>query len=310
MQAITINSSSHVSALETAIQDRPMDPQTPISSFFPEEAKADSFNILSLKEVLAKYGIGSDGTETIPLFSPETHEVQDSNKHFEHCIENILFRMKNYRSLVLDSLESMRNEYVLTILHTALHIAGDIVSKEFSMKPEYEIIGDESCERVDYTIKEAKNLICITEDKASELPFTIEFNKKALDKDLEEYVILRKGVLKVLSIIKQTLQSACEAPQWLTVNDNSSNNSSPSFNSVAVLDAITIPTNSAKCLNGKSLEEKDMDSCLLEAHKKIVSDEIRQRKREEKLQRESTVASPSYNSEKNDQVISEISGEF
>ncbi|GES82062.1 hypothetical protein GLOIN_2v1765706 [Rhizophagus clarus] len=69
MQAITINSSSHVSALETAIQDRlgppfnniplricqihpgsvverPMDPQTPISSFFPEEAKADSFNIL------------------------------------------------------------------------------------------------------------------------------------------------------------------------------------------------------------------------------------------------------------------------
>src|ERR1051325_7476491 len=49
---------------------------------------------------------------------------------------------------------------------------------------------------------------------------------------------------------KQTLQSACEAPQWLTANDNSSNNSSPSFNSVA-------------------LEEKDMDSFLLEAHKKI-----------------------------------------
>ncbi|GES77052.1 hypothetical protein GLOIN_2v1695450 [Rhizophagus clarus] len=94
------------------------------------------------------------------------------------------------------------------------------------------------------------------------------------------------------------------------LNDNSSNNSSPSFNLVAVPDAIMIPTNSAKCLNGKSLEEKDMDSFLLEAHKKIVSDEIRQRKREEKLQRESTVASPSYNSEKDDQVILEISGEF
>src|SRR6266498_2264746 len=44
---------------------------------------------------------------------------------------------------------------------------------------------------------------------------------------------------------KQTLQSA------LTANDNSSNNSPPSFNSVA----ITVPTNSAKRLNGKSLEE-------------------------------------------------------
>src|SRR5439155_20972523 len=50
---------------------------------------------------------------------------------------------------------------------------------------------------------------------------------------------------------KQTLQSA------LTVNDNSSNNSLPSFNSVAVPEAITVPTNSVKRLNGKSLEEKD-----------------------------------------------------
>jgi hypothetical protein len=35
----------------------------------------------------------------------------------------------------------------------ALHIAGDDTSKEFSMKPEYEIIGDECYGRVDYAIK-------------------------------------------------------------------------------------------------------------------------------------------------------------
>ncbi|GET03913.1 hypothetical protein GLOIN_2v1838494 [Rhizophagus clarus] len=38
---------------------------------------------------------------------------------------------------------------------------------------------------------------------------------------------------------------------------------------VAVPEVIMVPTNSAKHLNGKSLEEKDMDSFLLEAHKKI-----------------------------------------
>ena len=102
---------------------------------------------------MAKYGIDSNGTDTIPLFSLQTHEIKDSNKHFEHCVENILFRMKHYRSLVLDSLESMRNEYVSTILHMALHIAEDDTGKEFSMKPEYEIIGDECCGRVDYAIK-------------------------------------------------------------------------------------------------------------------------------------------------------------
>src|ERR1043166_3608922 len=97
----------------------------------------------SLKEVLKKYGIDSNGTDTIPLFSLQTYKIQDSNKHFEHCVENILFRMKHYGSLVVDSLESMRNEYVSTILHTALHIAGDVMGKEFSMRPEYQIIGDE-----------------------------------------------------------------------------------------------------------------------------------------------------------------------
>ncbi|GES79197.1 hypothetical protein GLOIN_2v1652170 [Rhizophagus clarus] len=68
--------------------------------------------------------------------------------------------------------------------------------------------------------------------------------------------------------------------QKQTQNDNSSNNNSSNFNLVAVPEAITVPINSA---NGKSLEEKDMDSFLLEAHKKIVSSEIKQRNKEKKL---------------------------
>jgi len=39
------------------------------------------------------------------------------------------------------------------IVHTALRIAEDITKKKFSMRPEYEIIGDESSGRVDYAIK-------------------------------------------------------------------------------------------------------------------------------------------------------------
>ena len=99
-----------------------------------------------------KYSIKSNGTDAIPLFSLQPQKIQDSNKHLGHCVENILFRMKHYGSLVVDSLESMRNEYVSTILHTALHIAEDELSKEFSMRPEFEIIGKESSGRVDYAI--------------------------------------------------------------------------------------------------------------------------------------------------------------
>ena len=53
----------------------------------------------------------------------------------------------------MTSLESMRNEYISTILHSAFRIAEDITKKKFNMRPEYEIIGDESCGRVDYAIK-------------------------------------------------------------------------------------------------------------------------------------------------------------
>ena len=84
-----------------------------------EKPKRAFSSYRSLKEVLTKYGIDSNGTDTIPIFSLQTHEIQDTDKHFEHCMDNILFRMKHYGSLVLDSLESMRNEYVSTILHTS-----------------------------------------------------------------------------------------------------------------------------------------------------------------------------------------------
>ncbi|GES90860.1 hypothetical protein GLOIN_2v1030212 [Rhizophagus clarus] len=43
--------------------------------------------------------------------------------------------------------------------------------------------------------------------------------------------------------------------------------------------------------NGKPLKEKDMDSFLLEAHKKIVSSEIKQRNKEKKLHAESVASS-------------------
>ena len=65
----------------------------------------------------------------------------------------IMVRLKNYGTLAVDRLEAMRNEYVVAILHTALNIARDDTQKKFSMRPQYEIVGNESTGRVDYAIK-------------------------------------------------------------------------------------------------------------------------------------------------------------
>jgi len=131
-------------------------PSTRLADFAKEckEKKLRAFSTYrSLKEVLAEYDLASEGTEIIPLFTPRIHEIPDENKHLELCMADIKLRLKSYGTLVITSLESMRNEYVSTILHTALRIAEDITKKKFSMRPEYEIIGDESSGRVDYAIK-------------------------------------------------------------------------------------------------------------------------------------------------------------
>ncbi|GBC10830.1 hypothetical protein RclHR1_09930005 [Rhizophagus clarus] len=155
------------------------------------------------------------------------------------CMANINLRLQSYGTLMMTSLESMHNEYVSTILHTTLRIAEDATNKKFSMKPEYEIIGDESCEQIDYAIKDEKRLICITEDKvqqkltegfaqnikqlessyetnkrnesgASKASFSIEFTEESLVKNSEEYQTLHKGVRKVLDIIVGLLKDrAC-----------------------------------------------------------------------------------------------------
>ncbi|GES99927.1 hypothetical protein GLOIN_2v1870756 [Rhizophagus clarus] len=94
-------------------------------------------------------------------------------------------------------------------------------------------------------------------------------------------------------------------------NDNPSDDSTSNFNSVAeyqekpLVDmetdnsfpeevcynkqelVATVPANSVKCFNGILLEEKDMNSFLLEAHKKIVSSEIKQHNKKKKLLRKS-----------------------
>ncbi|CAG8856059.1 17278_t:CDS:2, partial [Gigaspora margarita] len=101
----------------------------------------------------------------------------------------------------------------------------------------YEIVGNESTGRVNYAIKDAEDLICITEDKqhqipmdyddfnylyrvvttgrdwvfllyspgeisqGSKLPYTIEFTEDALNEEFEEYQTLRKSVRRVLGVV-------------------------------------------------------------------------------------------------------------
>ncbi|GBC05180.1 hypothetical protein RclHR1_06080009 [Rhizophagus clarus] len=139
---------------------------------------------LSLSEVLAEYGYDSDGIDSILLFSLPTYEIQDDNKVFKRCMKEILGRLRFYGILQPDSLEAIRNEYVMALLHASIHIIMDITNKELSIKPQYGIVGEESRDQVN-AIKEAEELICIMEDKQHKVPIGFAQNIKQLESTCE-----------------------------------------------------------------------------------------------------------------------------
>ncbi|PKK61980.1 hypothetical protein RhiirC2_194894 [Rhizophagus irregularis] len=68
-------------------------------------------------------------------------------------------------SILADSNEAMRCEYISAILHASLYIVKRITDKELTLAPQLEVVGEESTGRVDYAIKALEELLCITEGK-------------------------------------------------------------------------------------------------------------------------------------------------
>ncbi|PKC56417.1 hypothetical protein RhiirA1_542109 [Rhizophagus irregularis] len=148
---------------------------------------------------------------------------------------------------------------------------------------------------------EAKNAE-LEAEKAELLKWIIEENTRR-DVRVEELKQKNNELETRLAIVKQVSLPVKEQTYY---NDNPSDNSTSNFNSVTeyyekpLVDVetdnsfpeevcynkqelvATVPANSAKHLNGKPLEEKDIDSFLLEVYKKIVSNEIKRRNKEKK----------------------------
>ncbi|GBC24848.2 hypothetical protein GLOIN_2v1789471 [Rhizophagus irregularis DAOM 181602=DAOM 197198] len=103
----------------------------------------------SLKEMLKKYDIVGN----------------DEDEELQQCIKEIKRRLGNMGTMLADSNEAMRCEYISAILHASLYIVKRIIEKELTLAPQLEVVGEESTDRVDYAIKALEELICITEGK-------------------------------------------------------------------------------------------------------------------------------------------------
>ncbi|CAG8730972.1 18580_t:CDS:2, partial [Racocetra fulgida] len=180
-----------------------------------------------LKEILMKHGIDGNGI--------------DDDEELQQCIKEVKRKLGNMGTILIDSNEAMRCEYISPILHASLYIVKRITKKELSIVPQLEVVGEENTGCVDYAIKALEELICITEGKLHQVvmvnkkkrkaddafgeyfdyiygivttgihflcfvfdsrdPLNIKFSESALKKDSEADIELQKNVKRVMEVI-------------------------------------------------------------------------------------------------------------
>ncbi|GES74345.1 hypothetical protein GLOIN_2v1780729 [Rhizophagus clarus] len=67
-----------------------------------------------------KYGIDGNEIGAIGQFPPKKYSIKDDNEESKQCIRELKRRLGNMRSIVVDSNDAVRSEYISTILHAPL----------------------------------------------------------------------------------------------------------------------------------------------------------------------------------------------
>ncbi|CAG8518543.1 16870_t:CDS:10 [Gigaspora rosea] len=121
-----------------------------------------------MKYVLSKYGITD--LYKMPRFKPEMVEIKNNDINLQRCLDSIKIMIDNMGDLIGRN-EAVHSRYIDTILQNSLHIAKQITKKQISLEPEFEIIGVEASDDVDYAFRmgkinsDSEEFVCITEAK-------------------------------------------------------------------------------------------------------------------------------------------------
>ena len=89
----------------------------------------------------------------------------NEEEELQQCIKEIKRKLGNLGTLMADSNEAVRCEFISAILHAALYIVKKITQKNLTLAPQLEVTRWRNTGRVGYAIKALEELIYITESK-------------------------------------------------------------------------------------------------------------------------------------------------
>ncbi|RHZ48682.1 hypothetical protein Glove_543g66 [Diversispora epigaea] len=114
--------------------------------------------------MLRKNKVNGKDITSIKQFTPVFEEINEDDKIFSHCMDDIILKLSNLE-IMTDTNEAMRCEFISAILHASIAIAKNLTSQEIFIVLQKDISGKNVTGRVDYTIKNLEEFLCITEGK-------------------------------------------------------------------------------------------------------------------------------------------------
>ncbi|RGB27555.1 hypothetical protein C1646_768982, partial [Rhizophagus diaphanus] len=83
----------------------------------------------NLKKILHKNKVNRKDITNIKQFTPVFEEISDNNKAFEHCIEDIILKLSNIKTII-NANKTTHYKFILAILYALITIAKKLTSQD------------------------------------------------------------------------------------------------------------------------------------------------------------------------------------
>lgn len=136
-----------------------------------------------LEDVLERYNISKSDISSLPNFNIGRRKIKDNDNLLIGCINEIK-RILSFMVSIYTSNEASRKEFISAIIFASANYF-----KNIKIYPEYEIVGEEITQRVDYSVQHnntmEEEMICITEGKQTNINIGIGQNILQLESAIQ-----------------------------------------------------------------------------------------------------------------------------
>ncbi|GBC08834.1 hypothetical protein RclHR1_08410007 [Rhizophagus clarus] len=114
--------------------------------------------------MLCRNKVNGEDITSIKQFTSVFEKVNDNDKAFKHCMEDIILKLLNVE--IMTNINKVTcGKFISTILYASITIAKKLTFQDIFIVLQKNVSSENATGRVDYAIKSLEDLLCITKGK-------------------------------------------------------------------------------------------------------------------------------------------------